>query len=225
MIHLADLRHSYRPPAGSADASSTVLDFASWQVAEGEQVALMGGSGSGKTTLLNLVAGLLLPDAGRVKVAGIELTGLGEARRDRFRAEHVGYVFQSFHLLDGFTARENVELGSVFARGAEAHGRAGRERATALLEAVGLGARMDHLPRQLSVGQQARVSLARALMNRPQVILADEPTGSLDAATAEQVLALLQDTAREEGITLVCATHDAAVAAAFPRTDRVEELK
>ncbi|MGB0686082.1 MAG: ATP-binding cassette domain-containing protein, partial [Planctomycetota bacterium] len=131
MIHLADLRHSYRPPAGSADASSTVLDFASWQVAEGEQVALMGGSGSGKTTLLNLVAGLLLPDAGRVKVAGIELTGLGEARRDRFRAEHVGYVFQSFHLLDGFTARENVELGSVFARGAEAHGRAGRERATA----------------------------------------------------------------------------------------------
>jgi len=221
MIHLQNLRLSYATPRGAAAGAVTapVLELADWQVARGEQVALVGGSGSGKTTLLNLISGLLKPDHGRVEVSGVDLATLGEARRDRFRAEHIGYVFQSFHLLDGFTAQENVELGAVFAR----H-RAPAGRAVELLEAVGLGHRLQHYPREMSVGQQARVSLARALMNRPTVLLADEPTGSLDPETAVQVLALLQETARAHDITLICATHDQEVAAAFPRCDRVEEL-
>lgn len=216
MIHLQNLRLSYPGPQGE---TAPVLELGEWRAARGEQLALVGGSGSGKTTLLNLISGLLKPDQGVVEVAGIDLTRLGEAQRDRFRAEHIGYVFQSFHLLDGFSARENVELGAVFARGKPAPG-----RVVELLEAVGLGHRMDYPPSKLSVGQQARVALARALINQPHVLLADEPTGSLDPESAAQVLALLRDTAEKHDITLICATHDMEVAAAFPRCDRVEDL-
>lgn len=216
MIHLQNLRLSYPGPDGQA---APVLALREWRAARGEQLALVGGSGSGKTTLLNLISGLLKPDQGVVEVAGTDLATLGEARRDRFRADHIGYVFQSFHLLDGFSARENVELGAVFAQGKPEPGRAAE-----LLEAVGLGHRMNHPPSKLSVGQQARVSLARALMNKPEVLLADEPTGSLDADNAAQVLALLRDTAEAHNITLICATHDMEVAGAFPRCDRVEDL-
>lgn len=205
---------------GSGAAARTVLALDEWWVKDGERVALIGRSGSGKTTLLNLVSGLLLPDVGIVEVEGTDVAGLGEAERDRFRAEHVGYVFQSFHLLDGFTALENVELGASFASKRLPAG-----RAMAVLREVGLEDHAYKPPSQLSVGQQARVALARALVNRPQVLLADEPTGSLDEETGAQVLKLLLDTAREHDITMLCATHDRAVAAAFDRTVRVEDLR
>jgi putative ABC transport system ATP-binding protein len=216
MIHLRDVQKRF----GAAEGVAPVLSVRALDVARGERIALMGASGSGKTTILNLVGGLLAPDAGSVEVAGTDLTALGEAARDRFRARHVGFLFQTFHLLDGWTARENVELGASFTgRRAEAG------RADALLREVGLGERLGHWPRQLSVGQQARVALARALINRPAVLLADEPTGALDATSSAAVLRLILDAARAEESTVLCATHDPQVAAAFDRIVRVEDLR
>ena len=216
MIRLRDLQKRF----GAAESGAPVLAVRLLEVARGERVALMGASGSGKTTILNLVGGLLAPDAGSVEVAGSNLTTLGEVARDRFRARHVGYLFQTFHLLDGWTARENVELGASFTGR-----RAETGRADALLREVGLGERLNHWPRQLSVGQQARVALARALINRPEVLLADEPTGALDATSGETVLRLILDSARASGSTVLCATHDPQVAAAFDRILRVEDLR
>jgi ABC-type lipoprotein export system ATPase subunit len=216
MIHLQKIRKSYP----SETDSGLVLGFEDWQVESGGQVALIGESGSGKTTLLNLLSGLVQPDSGVVSIFGTDLAQLSEARRDRFRADNIGYVFQSFHLLDGYSVQENVELGAVFAKRKNEPGRAQH-----LLEAVGLGHRLQHTPRQLSVGQQARVAFARALMNQPKLLLADEPTGALDHENGRQVLDLLLTTARESGITVVCATHDMEVAAAFESTVRVEDLR
>lgn len=216
MIHLQDIRKSFDSGAESAP----VLAFSDWRVEAGERIALCGESGSGKTTLLNMLSGLLIPDSGKVEVAGTDLASLSEVQRDRFRAAHIGYVFQTFHLLDGYTVRENVELGGLFGKGRLSHGQADE-----LLGMVGLGERKNHLPSQLSVGQQARVAFARALANKPEVLLADEPTGSLDHKTGRQVLDLMLQTAEDHGITVVCATHDAEVAAAFHRTVQVEDLQ
>jgi len=216
MIRLRDVQKSF----GAAEGAAPVLSVRVLDVARGECVALTGASGSGKTTILNLVGGLLAPDAGSVVVADKDLAVLGEAARDRFRARHIGYLFQTFHLLDGWTARENVELGASFTgRRVEAG------RADSLLREVGLGERLNHWPRQLSVGQQARVALARALINKPDVLLADEPTGALDAVNGATVLRLILDSARAAGSTVLCATHDPEVAAAFDRTVRVEDLR
>ena len=216
MIRLHHVRKSYGGSAGSG----TVLEVGEWSVAAGERVALVGASGSGKTTLLNLLSGLVLPDHGQVWVDGVDIVGLPEPQRDRFRAANCGYMFQSFHLLEGFSAVENVELGASFA----GH-RVERGRAAELLAAVGLGERLHHRPDQLSSGQQARCALARAMMNRPKVLLADEPTGSLDPATGRSVLELLIETAEAQGTTLVCATHDLEVARTLGRIERVEELR
>lgn len=216
MIHLQHIKKSYPSEADSG----LILGFEDWQVEAGGQVALIGESGSGKTTLLNLLSGLVQPDCGVVSIDGVDLAHLSEAKRDRFRADNIGYVFQSFHLLDGYSVLENVELGAVFAKGHHQPG-----RAVELLEAVGLGHRLQHTPRQLSVGQQARVAFARALMNRPKLLLADEPTGALDHENGKQVLNMLLETARESNITVVCATHDMEVAAAFDTITRVEDLR
>lgn len=215
MIRLQDVEKSYRSDAGV----TPVLRVPSFQVAAGERVALVGASGSGKTTLLNLLSGLVRADVGAVEVAGQDLTQLGESARDRFRARSVGYMFQSFHLLDGFTALENVELGESFA------GRkVDRVEAQTLLEGLELGHRLDYSPSQLSIGQQARVALARALAGSPQLILADEPTGALDGRTAERILELLLERGQALGATLVVATHDPEIAARFDRTVAVEEV-
>jgi len=216
MIHLQNIRKSYE---NDADASP-VLAFDEWRLEAGERVALMGESGSGKTTLLNLLSGLLIPDSGVVEIAGADLAKLSEARRDRFRAAHIGYVFQTFHLLEGYSVLENVELGALFAKGRLEAG-----RADTLLDLVGLADRMHYLPSQLSVGQQARVAFARALINKPKLLLADEPTGALDRKTGQQVLNLMLETAKDQGITVVCATHDPEVADAFDRIVRVEDLR
>jgi len=195
-----------------------VLHIRALDIDEREHVALRGSSGSGKTTLLNIIAGILKADAGTVHIAGEEMTALSEAGRDRLRARTLGYVFQTFNLLQGYTALENVLLGMMFG------GRADPARAAHLLERVGLGDRLHHRPRQLSVGQQQRVAVARALVNHPRLVLADEPTGNLDRRHGEHALALIRDVCRDEGAALLLVSHDPAVLGAFERVDDLIEI-
>jgi putative ABC transport system ATP-binding protein len=184
-----------------------ILDDVSLRIAPGESVAILGRSGSGKTTLLSLLAGLDTPSAGEVELAGQRLSELDEDGRAALRAGRVGFVFQSFQLLAGFTALENVMLPAELAGLADA-----RTRAQQRLVQVGLGARLQHYPHQLSGGEQQRVALARAFVADPQILFADEPTGNLDAATGAQIIGLLFALNRERGTTLVLVTHDEALA-------------
>lgn len=207
MLAVTDLRKSYPTPEGGRVDIVRVPSFA---LAAGEQVALRGESGSGKTTFLNLIAGILAADAGRIVIDGVDLTALGEAQRDRLRAGKIGYIFQTFNLLQGFTVLENVVLGMSFGpRGAD------RAQARAMLERVGLGHRLDHFPRQLSTGQQQRVAVARALANRPKLVLADEPTGNLDRRHGREALALIREVCREQQAALLLVSHDEEVLAQF----------
>jgi ABC-type lipoprotein export system ATPase subunit len=178
-------------------------------VAVGETVALTGPSGSGKTTLLNLIAGLDRPTSGTVTVLGQELTALRERDLTRFRARSLGLVFQDPHLLPGLTALENV----IAARLPWARRRVLEPEARKLLKAVGLASRMNHPPARLSGGERQRVGIARALLGQPRLLLADEPTGNLDAGSTEDLLSLLDELRSDFGLTLVVATHDPAVAA------------
>ncbi len=209
VIRLENVRKSFAMPGGER---VDVLDVPGFELAAGEQAALEGTSGSGKSTLLHVISGIMRPDSGRVEVAGTDITRLPESRRDRLRADALGLVFQQFNLLPGFTALENVLVAMSFGSG-----RPDRGRAMALLEAVGLGHRLHHKPAELSIGQQQRVAVARALANRPSVVLADEPTASIDAAHQQQVIDLLKNTCTEHGVALVVVTHDPDVARQFPR--------
>jgi putative ABC transport system ATP-binding protein len=206
LLELRDLIKQYPSPEGG---KSVVLDVPELSLQEGEQVALEGASGSGKTTLLHIVAGILTPDSGTVSLAGHELTELSESKVDRVRAEHIGYVFQTFNLLQGYTALENVLLGMAFGSGQDV------DRAHKLLERVGIADKANHLPGQLSVGQQQRVAIARAVANRPSLLLADEPTGNLDAEMAQQALTLLREACEEVGAAILLVSHDPAVLDAF----------
>ncbi len=210
-VTVRDLIKQYSDPTGGRAA--VVLDVPALDLKRAEQVALVGGSGTGKTTLLHILAGILKPDRGSVVIADIDLSNLGEAARDAFRGRHVGYVFQTHHLLPGLTARENVLLGMTFGGT-----KPDRSRADDLLDAVGLSDRRDYRPGKLSVGQQQRVAVARALANRPTLLLADEPTGSLDPPTAGVVVDLIRKLADDCGSTLLVVTHDRDVAAMLPRT-------
>lgn len=208
LLELQGLRKGFPTPAGEW---RQVVDVPTFSLEAGEQVGVFGPSGSGKTTLLHLIAGILRPDAGRILLQGCDLAVLREPSLDRVRAEHIGLIFQSFNLLPGFTALENVALGMAFGRGVD-WGRARR-----LLERVDLGAYGDYLPAQLSTGQQQRVAVARALASRPQLVLADEPTASLDAPRAQAALTLIRELCREESAALLLVSHDAEVLRAFPR--------
>lgn len=179
----------------------------------GEAIALTGPSGCGKSTLLNLIAGLRRADSGSVRVAGVDLADLGEAAIDRHRGKCCGIVFQSFHLLATFDALENVMIGMRFAG---LGGRECRDRAAAALERVGLVGRLRSRPETLSVGERQRVAIARAIAADPPLLLADEPTGSLDAATGQEIFALLREVSSEAGRTLLLVTHDENLAAALP---------
>lgn len=181
----------------------------------GEQVALTGPSGCGKSTLLNLVAGLRRPNEGTILVQGIDLKPLSTSKLDTFRGRTMGFVFQSFNLLEGFTALENVLVGMRFGRSCP-HGKR-RARAVALLERVGLQRRLDSLPGRMSVGERQRVAIARALANRPALLLADEPTGSLDPVTAQDVFGLIRQVCAEERCALMLVTHDLDLASRLPR--------
>ena len=185
-------------------------------LAAGETVSVVGPSGAGKTTLLMIIGGLERPSGGRVTVAGHDLGALDEDGLARFRGSHVGIVFQSFHLIPTMTAIENVAAPRELAGEAGAFGRARAE-----LEAVGLGHRLGHYPGELSGGEQQRVAIARALVNRPSLLLADEPTGNLDAATGDQVMKHLFARSRDSGATLVLITHEARLAGLCGRTVRM----
>jgi len=198
-------------------AEVVALDGITFSIAAGEFVAVMGPSGSGKSTLLNLLAALDRPTRGRVVIAGSALDAVEDL--DAFRARTVGLVFQMHNLIPTLTARENVEVPMV---GIGVRKTERRARAIALLERVGLGDRLEHLPAQLSGGQRQRVAIARALANRPAILLADEPTGNLDSASGAEVIALLRRLNREMGTTIVLVTHDLNVAR---QADRVIALK
>lgn len=191
-----------------ADATGqlAILDDVNFTVASGETVAITGSSGSGKSTLLGLLAGLDVPSAGSVKLVGQDLYSMGEDDRARLRARHVGFVFQSFQLLPHLTALENVMLPLELA------GLPAREAAAEMLDRVGLGARLRHYPKTLSGGEQQRVSLARAFVVQPELLFADEPTGSLDSTTGNAVIDLMFDLHRERGTTLLMVTHDLKLA-------------
>jgi len=216
VVQLEQVTKSFRLPGGEIVA---VLDVPAFALAEGEQCALEGQSGSGKSTLLHVISGIMRPDAGSVRIDGIDITRLDEARRDRVRADRLGLVFQQFNLLPGFTALENVLVAMSFGSG-----KPDRWRAADLLAAVGLSHRLHHKPAELSIGQQQRVAVARALANRPRAILADEPTASVDAAHQRQVIDLVRGTCTEQGVALLLVTHDPAVAAQFPRRLRLEDF-
>ena len=188
------------------------VDGVSLAIDPGEFVALLGQSGSGKSTLLNLIAGLDRPTSGSVLVSGRDLAKMSSEELARYRRNDVGMVFQSFHLIPSMTITENVELPMRFAEVERAE-RAQRSREA--LERVGLGKRLDHRPSQLSGGEQQRVSLARALANRPRLLLADEPTGNLDSRTGEDILNLIRDLSLSLGMTVIMVTHERAIAERF----------
>lgn len=196
-----------------------IVRVAELTLAAGEQVALRGESGSGKTTFLHLIAGILAADEGKIVIDGEDVASLGESQRDRARAARIGYIFQTFNLLQGYTVLENVVLGMSFGPGG-----VDRVRARQLLERVGLGHRLHHFPRQLSTGQQQRVAVARALANRPKLVLADEPTGNLDRTHGREALGLIREACREAGAALLLVSHDPDVLAQFERVRDFAEI-
>jgi putative ABC transport system ATP-binding protein len=245
-LHLHQLKKVFVSPDGSA---VPVIDVEAFSLGSAEQVALVGGSGTGKTTLLHLIAGILAPDSGRIVFdfaddgvkhppaasttleyrsaapaapganGAVDITTLSEAQRDVFRGKNIGYIFQTHHLLQGFTALENVLLGMSFT---------GRRHDPAwakhLLAEVGLSDRLDYKPAKLSVGQQQRVAVARALANRPRLVLADEPTGALDPKNAQAVLELIRKLCNEVGAALLLVSHDPGITEQLPRAVRLAEL-
>ena len=216
MLQLKNVKKTFTEPDGSP---LPILDIDDYRLDTGEQAVLVGRSGGGKTTLLHIIAGISRPTSGQVIIDGLDITKLPEAGVDRFRAEKVGYVFQTFNLMVGFSALENVLLGMTFAR----H-RRDVERARELLERVGLSARLTHKPTALSVGEQQRVAVARALANRPKLLLADEPTANVDPANQQHIVDLIRGTCREEKVALLMVTHATEVAEQFDRVDRLEEV-
>lgn len=202
----------------STEGTLTILQELDLELARGTSLAIVGSSGSGKSTLLGLLAGLDLPSSGQICLMGHDLASLDEDQRARIRAEHVGFVFQSFQLLDNLDALENVMLPL------ELEGRHdARDRARQLLERVGLGRRLLHYPRQLSGGEQQRVAIARAFAAEPDVLFADEPTGNLDSHTGQHISDLLFALNQERGTTLVLVTHDERLAQRCKRLIRLED--
>lgn len=211
MIRATDIHKSF--------GTLEVLKGVSLDVAQGEVVSIVGASGAGKTTLLQIIGTLSRPDGGRVEIDGRDVSALGDRALSQFRNERIGFVFQFHHLLAEFTAFENVCIPGLIGRRPRADV---ERRASELLDMMGLAARRDHKPGQLSGGEQQRVSIARALAKNPKLLLCDEPTGALDYKTGKQILKLLQDTCRKQGITVIIITHNSALA---PMADRLIRFK
>ncbi|MBC7682764.1 MAG: ABC transporter ATP-binding protein [Ferruginibacter sp.] len=210
------VEHIFKSVTDSTGSLAILRDI-DFSLAPKETVAIVGASGSGKSTLLSIIAGLDTPTQGTVRVAGQDIFALSEDQRAAVRAQKMGFVFQSFQLMGNLTALENVMLPLELAARKDA-----RKAATEMLERVGLGARLGHYPKLLSGGEQQRVALARAFVVQPAVLLADEPTGSLDFATGEKVMELMFELNREQGTTLVLVTHDRAIAAQCERRITIE---
>ena len=206
LLKVTGLKKSFVAPDG---ISQCIVDVAEFSLMQSEQLALAGESGSGKTTFLNLIAGILKPDSGSIQLGDVMVSELSESKRDRFRALSIGYIFQTFNLLQGYTCLENVLLGMAFGYGAD------RGYAKNLLKHVGLGDRLHHRPNQLSTGQQQRVAVARALANNPKLVLADEPTGNLDRKSSRTALALIRSACHENGAALLLVSHDAELLGQF----------
>ncbi|USG67489.1 ABC transporter ATP-binding protein [Brevibacillus ruminantium] len=214
-LTVENVNHSY----GTGKIKVPVLFDINLHINKGEFVALCGSSGSGKSTLLNLLAGLTKPEEGKVFVSGSEISRFNENELCLFRRKCMGFIFQSYNLLPGLTALENVELPLIFAGESKKKRRA---RATEILERMGLDGRLDHRPNELSGGQQQRVSIARALVNNPSIVLADEPTGNLDSKTEQEILDLMRRMNRESNTTFIIVTHEQEVA---EQSDRVVYLQ
>ncbi len=206
MLRLENLKKSYLDGEGNP---IPVVDVSEFFLDHGSIVALYGDSGSGKTTFLNLIAGILAPDHGTLKFAGSYLHELDENQRDQLRAKSIGYIFQSFHLLQACTALENLLVAMSFA------GKVDSSRAKELLKIVGLAERMNHKPNELSIGQQQRVALARAVVNQPSLVLADEPTGNLDERNTQVSLDILKELCEVNEASMIIVSHDSKVISSF----------
>ncbi len=215
ILEIKNIKKTFRSPEGGINE---VINIKSFGVEEGEQTAIAGESGSGKTTLLNLIAGILRADEGSIRFAGADMETLDESRRDLLRARAMGYIFQTFNLLQGYSAIENVMLGMMFGPGVD------HAIAASLLERVGLKKYFNYLPRQMSVGQQQRVAVARALANHPKLVLADEPTGHLDHKRAKESLNLIKDICKEKGAALLLVSHDRDVLASFKSVKKLSSI-
>src|SRR5258706_293820 len=215
LLELIQVKKAFVAPDGSRNL---ILNIPSFQLEQGTQLALSGQSGLGKTTLLHLIAGISTPDSGSIKLDQTEISRLVESARDRLRARTIGYIFQTFNLLQGYTCLENVLLAMSFA------GRVDSARAEALLQRVGLSERLHYRPQQLSSGQQQRVAVARALANRPRLVLADEPTGNHDERNGCETLALIRETCAETGAALLCVSHDPAALGGFEHKMALSEI-
>lgn len=216
MLQVSNVKKSYAQPDGGR---VSILDVPELSLAAGEQMVLIGDSGGGKSTLLHCIAGIRKADSGSIRIDKTDICKLPESVRDRFRASRLGYVFQTFNLLDAFSAYENVLLGMTF--GVD---RTDPDRATNLLERVGLGHRLNNRPSMLSVGEQQRVAVARALANRPKLLLADEPTANVDPKNQDQIVELIRKTCEEENIALLLVTHSMEVAGQFKRVVRLPDI-
>ncbi len=215
ILRVENLQKHYLVPG---EGSQVILDIESFELSENEQIALKGGSGCGKTTFLNTIAGITTFDKGTIEVDGVAIDSLSEAQRDKFRGQKIGYIFQSFHLLPGYTAFENVILGMSFNSGID------KALARDLLVRVGLEDRMLHTPGQLSVGQRQRVAIARALANNPCLVLADEPTANLDTELSLTVIQLIKQLCEEQNVAMLLVTHDDLILKQFDSVENLENI-
>ena len=214
-LSVENLHLSFRSPNGK---SQPVVRVPTFSMEHNQQLAIKGPSGSGKTTFLHILAGVLTPDSGQVRIDGQFLGAMNESDRDQLRSGMIGYIFQSFNLLNGFSCMENLLLAMSL------NGSCNLDRARSLLDKVGLIDREDHLPGQLSIGQQQRVAIARALINRPKLVLADEPTGNLDPTNTDRSLELLRSLCKEWGSALILVSHDPRVIEKFEHQVDWEEF-
>lgn len=214
MIKVHQLFHSFKIGKKGKEKEIPILKGISFHIKQGEFATIVGKSGSGKSTLLNLISGYIYPTSGKIIVNETDVTDFNEKEWAQFRLNHLGFIFQNFQLIPSLTAFENVEL-PLTLKGMETKDR--KKRVMEMLESVGLNGHIDHYPNELSGGQQQRVSIARALITNPKVILADEPTGSLDSETEDEVLHLIKELNKKKGITVLMITHDEEVASTSDR--------
>lgn len=215
MLLIKDLTKSF---VNSQKEKSNIINIDNFEINAGQQIALNGESGSGKTTFLNLISGIINADSGNIIIKDTDITKLSESKTDRFRAKNIGYIFQTFNLLQGYTALENVMIGMMFS------GSPDKNISIKALDTVGLSGKINNKPSELSIGEQQRVSVARAIVNSPGLILADEPTANLDRANSKTVINLIKDICSEKNISLLTVTHDPLILEQFESVIEFSEI-